>query len=326
MSFMRMRTRSCEPSVDMRRSRSGHGRFAACVLAVGLAVAVPAAGAADAAEPVTRRPPAVGVVQAAATEDVVRGPRVDPAVTPAGGGHAPHGNCRQCRKSACPQCRLAKERHPGHGPCQHGLCPAHCPVRPDVFGFYGTQWRRWPGSDVVQTSNLEGVTPARPPRSVIPRPAEESLDAAATTQPGENSTGADREARPDTTRGWDTKPVPADADDAGQASGRTGTKPAATPGQPDGTPGRPRTESQEEPQAEPKAALKAAEPAAADAEARPREERPNREMPAPPPGSRAKEKSSPAADEDLFNFDDEPRSQPWRSFTSSGRREARRSR
>jgi hypothetical protein len=48
-------------------------------------------------------------------------------------------------------------------------------VRPEVFGFYGTQWRRWPGSGVVQASNNEAATPARPPRAEVPGAEEESL-------------------------------------------------------------------------------------------------------------------------------------------------------
>lgn len=104
-----------------------------------------------------------------------RSPKVDHAVMPAGGMPADQGRCSQCQRSACPQCRLAETHHHGHSQCQHGLCPAHCPVRPDVFGFYGTRWRRWPGSGVVQASNNEAATPARPPRAEVPEADEESL-------------------------------------------------------------------------------------------------------------------------------------------------------
>jgi hypothetical protein len=54
-----------------------------------------------------------------------------------------------------------------------------------VFGFYGTQWRRWPGSGVVPASNNEAATPARPPRAEVPGAEEESLapDAAAEDLP-----------------------------------------------------------------------------------------------------------------------------------------------
>jgi hypothetical protein len=48
-------------------------------------------------------------------------------------------------------------------------------VRPDVFGFYGTKWRKWPGEGVVQASNNEAATPVRPPRAEVPAVDEESL-------------------------------------------------------------------------------------------------------------------------------------------------------
>jgi len=110
------------------------------------------------------------------TRPAARSPKVDHAVMPAGGGHAEQSACSQCRRSACPQCRLPEGRQHGHQSCPHGLCPAHCPVRPDVFGFYGTRWRRWPGSGVVQASNDEAVTPVPPPKAEVPGPREESLE------------------------------------------------------------------------------------------------------------------------------------------------------
>jgi len=48
-------------------------------------------------------------------------------------------------------------------------------VRPDVFGFYGTKWRKWPGAGVVQASNNEAATPVRPPRAEVPAVEEESF-------------------------------------------------------------------------------------------------------------------------------------------------------
>jgi len=148
----------------------------AAQLVVGLAVAI---GTVGAAETSSRRPgrvsPAMGkpMPPAGGQQGAAPGTRIDPAVTQAG-GHV--GDCGHCRRSACPQCRLPDADHgPMHGPCQHGLCPAHCPVRPDVFGFYGTQWRKWPGSGVVQASSRDEATPARPPKAEVPQPAEESL-------------------------------------------------------------------------------------------------------------------------------------------------------
>lgn len=74
-----------------------------------------------------------------------------------GARHADHceGRCRQ-------------------GDCGKPGCPAHCPVRPDRFGFYGTQWRRWQGEGVVQAAHTEAATPARPPKSEVPTADEES--------------------------------------------------------------------------------------------------------------------------------------------------------
>ena len=75
-------------------------------------------------------------------------------------------------------------------------------MRPDVFGFYGTQWRRWPGSGVVQASNNEAATPARPPLAEVPGAEEESLvpDAAAADLPAPAAVdpeASDRSSRAD---------------------------------------------------------------------------------------------------------------------------------
>lgn len=85
---------------------------------------------------------------------------VDHAVEPAGGG------CRACGGAGC--------RHRHTAGCRDGVCEAACPVRPGTYGFYGTQWRRWPGSGVVPASREEAVTPVKPPRSEVPRADEES--------------------------------------------------------------------------------------------------------------------------------------------------------
>lgn len=90
---------------------------------------------------------------------------VDQAVVPAGGG-----GCQQCGPSGC--------RH-GHGSrhhrdCRNGVCAPYCPVRPSTFGFYGTQWRRWPGQGVVPVSDERAMTPATPPKSEVPAADEES--------------------------------------------------------------------------------------------------------------------------------------------------------
>ena len=126
-----------------------------------------AAGRPPASRPATSR-----------TDDrpVARSPKIDHAVIQAGGVSPAQNACSQCRRAACPQCRLAAGHPQGHAQCQHGLCPAHCPVRPDVFGFYGTRWRKWPGSGVVQASSDEAATPVRPPRAEVPGAQEESLE------------------------------------------------------------------------------------------------------------------------------------------------------
>ena len=62
-----------------------------------------------------------------------------------------------------------------NGKCSSGGCPAHCPVRPDSYGFYSTKWRVWPGQTGVQTVSYEAATPVSPPKSTVPDIDEESL-------------------------------------------------------------------------------------------------------------------------------------------------------
>ncbi len=171
------------PSLPQVTVRQSSRRLWAGVL-IGLAAVEPVASA---VEPAAVRPQ---------QKPAVRSPKVDHAVIPAGGNAAGQSACGQCQRSACPQCRIAEGKHPGHRPCPHGLCPAHCPVRPDVFGFYGTRWRRWPGSGVVQVSNDDAVTPARPPKTEVPGPREESLEPDTAAEdlpaPAAASTGEDQ--------------------------------------------------------------------------------------------------------------------------------------
>ncbi|MDA1040622.1 MAG: hypothetical protein O3A37_10090 [Planctomycetota bacterium] len=50
-----------------------------------------------------------------------------------------------------------------------GPCAACCPVRPEQFGFYATQWRPWPGPVAVASPRPVDIpTPVSPPRSVVP--------------------------------------------------------------------------------------------------------------------------------------------------------------
>lgn len=77
------------------------------------------------------------------------------------------------RPRVCDDCR-------GH--CQGGMCPANCPVRPDEFGFYETQWRSWPSATGQQPVTVEALTPASPPKSEVPGADEESLRQPASTE------------------------------------------------------------------------------------------------------------------------------------------------
>jgi hypothetical protein len=90
---------------------------------------------------------------------------VDPAVQPAG------GVCRQCGPGGC----QPGHAHRHHRDCRDGACVPYCPVRPSTFGFYGTQWRRWPGQGVTPVSHNEAATPVKPPRSAVPGADEESI-------------------------------------------------------------------------------------------------------------------------------------------------------
>lgn len=136
-----------------RRRWRDIGRGLAWLLCGGMAVAFssPGVGAAEPAVRTTRAPATV----------------VDPAVVPAGGA------CRGCREPHCRTCR-AGGHHGHHAGCRAGKCHPYCPVRPQEFGFYDTQWRRWPGQGVVPASNVQETTPVRPPKSAVPRADEES--------------------------------------------------------------------------------------------------------------------------------------------------------
>lgn len=113
---------------------------------------------------------------------------VDHSVQPAGGA------CRQCGPAGC--------KHGHHRDCRDGACVPYCPVRPSTFGFYGTQWRRWPGAGVVPVSNEQAATPVKPPKSSVPGPDEESLGPKASELPepdypaGDSATQEPRAALP----------------------------------------------------------------------------------------------------------------------------------
>lgn len=100
----------------------------------------------------------------------------------AGGGVVQAGafaavDCSHCGRRGCNHCRPAGGRIGLHcnGKCDAGGCPAHCPVRPDQFGYYATRWRSWPGQGVRQVGHFDpATTPAVPPRSQLPTMDEES--------------------------------------------------------------------------------------------------------------------------------------------------------
>lgn len=115
------------------------------------------ASAADSARTASRQP--TGPRPAAARTVV------DAAVRPAGGMV-----CRECGPGGCRHGKLCHHRD-----CKDGVCTPYCPVRPGTFGYYGTQWRRWPGQGVVPVSNVEAATPVKPPKSEVPGVDEESF-------------------------------------------------------------------------------------------------------------------------------------------------------
>ena len=93
--------------------------------------------------------------------------KVDPAVVTAGGT-----SCCGADGRACGPVHHAGFHHAAG--CRDGMCVPSCPVRPGQYGYYGTQWRRWPGQGVVQASATEAATPVAPPRSAVPGVQEES--------------------------------------------------------------------------------------------------------------------------------------------------------
>ena len=59
--------------------------------------------------------------------------------------------------------------------CPDGACGPHCPVRPGQFGYYQTQWRRWPAAgQPTAAPSREPALPSPPPRAIVPDADEES--------------------------------------------------------------------------------------------------------------------------------------------------------
>jgi hypothetical protein len=103
------------------------------------------------------------------SQQAVQGWVRDPHVVAAGGGAC------ACRGGAC-QCGHHQAAGHGHHPdCRDGRCDPHCPVRPQHYGFYGTEWRRWSGQGTMTASDDRAATPALPPRLAVPGPDQESM-------------------------------------------------------------------------------------------------------------------------------------------------------
>lgn len=191
-----------------RRQRPGVGRGGAAILCSGAAFALWSLGA-GAAEP-SPRPPRT------------RPAMVDHAVVPAGGA------CRGCRESHCRTCR-GGGHHGHHAGCRDGKCHPYCPVRPQEFGFYDTQWRRWPGQGVAPAAHVQEATPVRPPKSAVPRADEESREPRADELPT---------PEPATAAAVPNAPAAEAAPPAAEAIREPAAEPAPLPVEEPGVPGR----------------------------------------------------------------------------------------
>lgn len=164
---------------------------------------------------------------------------VDHAVVPAGGVH-----CRQCGTGAC-------RMHGGHlAGCRNGMCHPHCPVRPSQYGFYSTQWRRWPGEGVVPTSAEEAATPVAPPASQVPTIDEESPSAAGAA-PADGGAAGGAEAMPSAVdrsaqdAALPTDPIPEPAPRTAPAAEPSAAEPPVPPTPPGEAPATPGKEAAE---------------------------------------------------------------------------------
>lgn len=121
------------------------------------------------------RAPAGTRASAGAVQQTSATVAADGGVVLAGGATA-LADCRQCGRQECAKCRPGGGRLglPCNGLCEQGGCPAHCPVRPDQFGYYATRWRSWPGQGVKQVGHFDpATTPVVPPRSEVPSMEDE---------------------------------------------------------------------------------------------------------------------------------------------------------
>jgi hypothetical protein len=183
-----------------------HRSIAGCCLTLLLGAAAatfcPTAAAGDLSGVATR---AVATARRPAPPAV----KFDPAVVPAGGA----GCCSV--DNGYGQVRQTGFHH-AHAPgCRDGMCVPSCPVRPGQFGYYGTQWRRWPGQGVIQASAAEAATPVKPPKSAVPGAEEESptpRDGAAAVEPLAELEDEPQRG-PARARDKPVEPLPPEADD-----------------------------------------------------------------------------------------------------------------
>lgn len=198
------------------------------------AVASPKVGAAATGQrsPASRAPsqraqraPSSGVKQTSAVVSA------DAGVVLAGGAMST-ADCRECGRQGCGKCRAIGGRlgQACNGLCDQGGCPAHCPVRPDQFGYYATRWRSWPGQGVKQTGAFDPAsTPVLPPRSEVPGMAEELSLPSQEADESIDDEAVDEEQAEDDGAGMDDASAPA-GDAGGDATEpEAGTQPAAEP-------------------------------------------------------------------------------------------------
>jgi hypothetical protein len=194
--------------------------------------------------PAGERAAAAGVRQTSATVSA------DGGVVLAGGAMA-NADCRQCGRQDCGKCRPVGDRLGLHcnGLCEQGGCQAHCPVRPDQFGYYATRWRSWPGQGVKQVGHFDpATTPAVPPRSEVPGMEDElalpsQLDEAAPDEEEEEEEEAMADAEADAAGKADA--AAGDAEAAAGADGASGSE----GGLPDGAPLAPSASESEDAEA-----------------------------------------------------------------------------
>lgn len=155
------------------------------------------------------------------------------------GGAAATADCRDCGRQGCGKCRAVGGRlgHVCNGLCDQGGCPAHCPVRPDQFGYYATRWRSWPGQGVKQTGAFDPAsTPVLPPRSEVPGMAEELSLPSQEAEESVDDEAEDDEQAEGGGAAMDDASAPSGGAQGDAAEPEAGKQPAAEPSAPDRNP------------------------------------------------------------------------------------------